>query len=101
VNQSREADRAMGAVFGAFIGDAAGAVLEFSRNFNQQKVQEAMELLGGGILGTGPGQITDDSEMAMCIMHGLLDPECAVDNREIGKALNIDGIAHYFGGWSV
>jgi hypothetical protein len=28
-NTSPEADRAFGAVFGAFIGDAAGAVLEF------------------------------------------------------------------------
>ena len=27
---------------------------------------------GGGIHGTGPGQITDDSELAICQMHGLI-----------------------------
>ena len=26
---------------------------------------------GGGPLKTGPGQITDDSELAMCLLHGL------------------------------
>lgn len=26
---------------------------------------------GGGAMNLGKGQITDDSEMAMCIMHGL------------------------------
>jgi ADP-ribosylglycohydrolase len=28
-----------------------------------------MRLQGGGRLGVGPGQITDDSEMAMCLLH--------------------------------
>jgi ADP-ribosylglycohydrolase len=31
-----------------------------------------MNLEGGGAMGVGPGQITDDSEMAMCILHGIL-----------------------------
>ena len=48
----------------------------------------------------GPGQITDDSEMAMCIMQGLTDPECAVDASKIPHTLNLDGMAHYFGKWS-
>lgn len=75
---SREADRAVGAILGAFIGDAAGAVLEFGGTPNEKKVKNALGFNGGGVLGMGPGQITDDSEMAMCIMHGLTDPECAV-----------------------
>ena len=28
---------------------------------------------GGGVLGVGPGQITDDSEMALCLARGLID----------------------------
>ena len=76
--RSREADRAVGAIMGAFIGDAAGAVLEFGGTPNEKKVKNALEFNGGGVLGMGPGQITDDSEIAMCIMHGLTDPECAV-----------------------
>jgi ADP-ribosylglycohydrolase len=49
----------------------------------------------------GPSQITDDSEMAMCIMHGLTDEETFVQEskKDVGKILNLDGIAYYFGIW--
>ena len=100
-NTSPEADRALGAVFGAFIGDAAGAVLEFGGTPSQKKVDEALEFNGGGALRVGPGQITDDSEMAMCIMYGLTDPECAIEPDRVPKVLNLDGIAHYFATWSL
>ncbi len=57
---------------GAFVGDAAGAVLEFyNREITERDVEWALTLSGGGENEMGPGQITDDSEMAMCIMHGL------------------------------
>lgn len=39
-----------------------------------------------------PGQITDDSEMAMCLVHGLTDPE---DNG----ALNLDRISYFYKKW--
>jgi ADP-ribosylglycohydrolase len=48
----------------------------------------------------GAGQITDDSEMAMCIMHGLTDPECAVQKDGVPQYLNLDGITYYYGRWS-
>jgi ADP-ribosyl-[dinitrogen reductase] hydrolase len=61
-----------GAVLGALAGDAAGATLEFaSRRLDRQRVREAMEMVGGGILRTAPGQISDDGEMALCLMHAL------------------------------
>ena len=44
----------------------------------------------------GPGQITDDSEMAMCIMQGLTDPEAQASSQ---STLNLDGITYYFGIW--
>ncbi len=34
-------------------------------------VKEALDMPGGGIMNVGPGQITDDSEMAMCLLHSL------------------------------
>ncbi len=81
---SKEADRAFGSVFGAFTGDAAGAVLEFyDGRIEEWNVEQALQFGGGGSLYMGAGQITDDSEMAMCIMHGLTDPECAVDQNSI------------------
>ena len=75
----KEADRDFGSVFGAFIGDAAGATLEFfPGRISQKDVDEALNLEGGGALGMGIGQITDDSEMGMCILHGLADHECSI-----------------------
>ena len=66
-------DRALGAIVGAFIGDAAGAVLEFQHlAINAKGVEYALKFPGGGVWGVGKGQITDDSEMAMCLMHGLI-----------------------------
>ncbi len=32
-----------------------------------------MTMPGGGPFELGPGQITDDSEMAMCLMWGLIE----------------------------
>jgi ADP-ribosyl-[dinitrogen reductase] hydrolase len=61
-----------GAVLGALAGDAAGATLEFAfRPIGRKQVEEAMEMVGGGVLRTAPGQITDDGEMALCLMHAL------------------------------
>jgi len=60
----------MGCVLGAFVGDAAGATLEFLDHYSIKKdsVEKAMRLEGGGLLRVGPGQITDDSEMALCLL---------------------------------
>ena len=67
--------RAFGSIIGAFIGDAAGAPLEFlnieMRHDKIQKINDALEFNGGGLMHVGKGQITDDSEMAMCLLHGL------------------------------
>ncbi len=45
----------------------------------------------------GKGQITDDSEMGMCILHGLTDKDCANSINLIPYTLNLDGITKYFG----
>lgn len=84
--------RAMGCVLGAFVGDAAGAVLEFigHKNINETSVAEAMKMPGGGVFKVGPGQITDDSEMAMCLLHAAYDDH---------EHLNLDKIAENFGKW--
>jgi ADP-ribosylglycohydrolase len=65
-----------GAVFGALVGDAAGATLEFiDHGPTRSEVLRAMEMVGGGCWGTAPGQITDDGEMALCLMHALAGRE--------------------------
>jgi hypothetical protein len=44
-------------VLGAFIGDAAGATLEFigQKNITPESVKNAMKLKGGGVFKVGPG----------------------------------------------
>ncbi len=49
-------------------------------------------------MGVGPGQITDDSEMAMCILHGILDKQRDSTDKEL--TLDLDGITKYFGKWA-
>lgn len=83
-------DLAKGAVVGAFIGDAAGAHVENSGALSKEAVNFAFSLPGGGTHKIGKGQITDDSEMAMCLIRGL----------SAGKGtLDLNQIAIYFGKW--
>jgi len=65
--------RALGAVMGALVGDAAGGVLEFmGRAPTQQEVDEAMQMPGGGVFELAPGQFTDDGEMTVSLVRALL-----------------------------
>ena len=63
--------RMFGCVIGAFVGDAAGARLEFEEDIAPGDVAEALKFNGGGVFNVGPGQVTDDSELAMCLIHGI------------------------------
>lgn len=64
-------NHAMGSLLGAFIGDALGAPLEFSDNVSEAAVSRALTMSGGGPFKVAPGQITDDSEMALSLARGL------------------------------
>jgi ADP-ribosyl-[dinitrogen reductase] hydrolase len=67
-------DAAVGAMLGAFVGDAAGAVLEFAGVPSEAAVEAAMRMPGGGVLSVGRGQVTDDSEMALCLAQVRTGP---------------------------
>lgn len=72
MGMSPEEKRAYGAVLGAFVGDASGAPLEFLEQRDMKHlIDAALSFCGGGRLKVGPGQVTDDSEMAMCLLHAL------------------------------
>lgn len=65
-------DAALGAVLGALVGDAAGAVLEFfGRPIREADVAHAMKMPGGGTWEVAPGQITDDGELTMSLLRAL------------------------------
>ena len=53
-------------------------------------VDGSLSMPGGGNMRLGVGQITDDSEHAMCLLHGLIEGK--------GK-LVLSPILRYFGMW--
>jgi ADP-ribosylglycohydrolase len=72
-------------LLGAAVGDAAGAVLEFiGREPTEAEVSQAMAMPGGGCWHVAPGQITDDTELAICLADGLLAG---------GGVLDLDAVA--------
>jgi ADP-ribosylglycohydrolase len=83
-------DKALGSVFGAFIGDALGSHIEFISNVTPELLESALGMPGGGPFQTGKGQATDDSELAMCLQNGLVEGD---------GQLNLDRIAYYYGMW--
>ncbi|GLD98749.1 hypothetical protein PINS_up007469 [Pythium insidiosum] len=65
-------NHAYGALLGVLCGDAAGATLEFARHkITHHDVDQAVRMPGGGVFDVGPGQITDDSELALALSRGL------------------------------
>ena len=83
-------DAALGCVLGAFIGDAAGGPLEFMGYQPPKVIKDALDMKGGGKLKLGPGQVTDDSEMAISLLSAL---------HESKPLLNADIIAKFYRKW--
>ena len=73
-NSEANLERAMGCILGAFCGDAIGAPVEFSNSIiPERKLKEVMNMSISGVHNLVPGQITDDSEMAISLLHGLIE----------------------------
>lgn len=70
-------DRLRGVLYGQLIGDALGARYEFqsaelaAANIKADSIDEHLPILGGGKFNVAPGQITDDSELALCLAYTL------------------------------
>ncbi|AGE50346.1 ADP-ribosyl glycohydrolase [Acanthocystis turfacea Chlorella virus Canal-1] len=86
-------DRSLGCVIGAFLGDSIGSFLEFKRNVTIEEAHTAWELPGGGPFRLSPGQITDDSELSLCLARGILD------GISSGEGFNCDRIAKRYAQW--
>ncbi|MEN8215805.1 MAG: ADP-ribosylglycohydrolase family protein [Pseudomonadota bacterium] len=83
-------DAALGSFLGACVGDAAGAKLEFiGHKPSIDEVKQAMTMPGGGVWRVAPGQITDDSELALCLAQAL-----ATDGD-----FNLEKIAQNYAKW--
>lgn len=66
-------DRALGAYLGFAIGDALGATVEFmTRGEIAGRYGVHARMIGGGWLNLKPGQITDDTEMALAVGRAMI-----------------------------
>src|SRR5690349_739317 len=69
-------DARLGALLGMAVGDALGTTYEFERleqaPYPALANGPATDIVGGGPFGLAPGQITDDTQMAICIARSLL-----------------------------
>jgi len=66
-------DRAFGTLLGACAGDSLGAQVEFSSagSIRGRFPQGVREMTGGGPHGIVPGQVTDDSELALSLARSI------------------------------
>jgi ADP-ribosyl-[dinitrogen reductase] hydrolase len=64
--------RIAGAIFGMAVGDALGAPVEFMMPGEiSSKHGVLKEMVGGGWLRLKPGQVTDDTDMSLCIARAI------------------------------
>ena len=83
-------DRARAAFIGMAIGDALGATVEFMTVSEiAAKYGVFREIKGGGWLRLKPGQVTDDTEMALCIARAVIS----------SQSWSLEAIAANFAAW--
>ena len=63
-------DRFRGCLLGLAVGDALGTTLEFKPPGSFEPIDD---MVGGGPFGLKPGQWTDDTSMALCLVTSLLE----------------------------
>lgn len=66
-------NKVAGAIYGFAIGDAMGATTEFMSEKQIKKTfGKVTDIIGGGWLNLKAGEVTDDTEMTMCVMNALM-----------------------------
>ncbi len=67
-------DKIKGGLFGVAAGDALGGTTEF---MSAAQVKAAYgfltKIIGGGVWGLAPGEVTDDTMMTLCVAEGILE----------------------------
>ena len=83
VERGAPRDRALGALLGLAVGDALGTTYEFEvidqPPYPALAAGPATDLVGGGPFALAAGQVTDDTQLAVCLArtlaaHGRLEP---------------------------
>ena len=74
VLNTKRRDKIAGAIYGFAIGDAMGATTEFMTAAQIKSIYGKIEnIVGGGWLRLKPGEITDDTQMTICVMNALMN----------------------------
>lgn len=61
-----------GALYGFAIGDAMGATTEFMTSESiKKKYGQVTDIIGGGWLNLKPGEVTDDTQMMLCVCEAI------------------------------
>ncbi|MDB4963879.1 MAG: ADP-ribosylation/Crystallin [Myxococcales bacterium] len=81
-------DRDRGALLGLAVGDALGTSFEFEAiqqpGFPELATGPATDITGGGPFGLTAGQITDDTQMAVCLARSLAAHDRVLDVEDVG-----------------
>jgi ADP-ribosyl-[dinitrogen reductase] hydrolase len=90
IHPDEAASRAQGALLGLAVGDALGGPVEFmTAGEIRAKHGLLREMVGGGWLRLKPGQITDDTEMSLCVARAIV----------AAGGWDLAGIAGQFASW--
>ncbi len=90
IHPDEAASRARGALLGLAVGDALGGPVEFmTAGEIRAKHGVLREMVGGGWLRLKPGQITDDTEMSLCVARAII----------AARGWDLTGIAGQFASW--
>lgn len=69
-----QSDRIAGAMYGVAVGDALGGPVEFmTAKAIRKELGHVAAMIGGGWLGLAPGEITDDTQMSLCVAQGIVE----------------------------
>jgi ADP-ribosyl-[dinitrogen reductase] hydrolase len=89
-NREEISDRARAAFIGMAIGDALGATVEFmTASEIASKYGTFRDIIGGGWLRLKPGQVTDDTEMALCVGRAIVK----------SQGWSVEAVAENFAAW--
>jgi ADP-ribosyl-[dinitrogen reductase] hydrolase len=77
-------DRAEAAMVGMAVGDALGATVEFMTPGEIRATYGVLrDMKGGGWLSLSPGQVTDDTQMALCMARSIVEVDWSL--RDIAE----------------
>lgn len=86
-----QSDRALGAVLTSAVGDALGAGYEFDA---VRPGPEGPRMVGGGLGGFAPGEWTDDTSMAWCVL------DAAAAGADLRSSEGLTEVARRFRAWA-